>query len=88
MVEQNWNDIEAVRVDRGPKLAPSSDTDWRRYYEDKCREQRKQIDLLKHFLEQAHPHVCSMCCPSEGKAGVPIGHSEICQQIIVELEIP
>lgn len=30
-----------------PKLAPSSDADWRAYYEDKCRTQRNEITTLR-----------------------------------------
>jgi len=36
-----------------PKLAPSSDMDWRKYYEDKCRSQRKDIEALETRLATA-----------------------------------
>lgn len=30
-----------------PKIQPSTDAEWRKFYEDKCREQRKEIAALQ-----------------------------------------
>lgn len=35
-----------------PKLAPSDDGQWREFYENKCREQREEIERLRHGLNQ------------------------------------
>lgn len=44
-----------------PKLATSSEKDWRAYYENKCREQRNRIAALESAVQRlrdAYPRVC------------------------------
>lgn len=47
-----------------PKIKPSSDADWRKFYEEKCRAQRKEITALREALEVAINSVeCASICP-------------------------
>ncbi len=41
-----------------PKIQPSTDAEWRAYYEEKCRAQRKEIDVLVREAVAAEREAC------------------------------
>jgi hypothetical protein len=40
-----------------------------------------ELHETEKLLHEAHKSVCSLLCPSTGKAGEPIGHCDLCDRI-------
>jgi hypothetical protein len=67
-----------------PKLKKSNDAQWRKYYEDKCRAQRKEIVAIKRLLQELIASSINFIHASQpiGDAGIPFWNAR--QREVIE----
>jgi hypothetical protein len=66
------------------KLAPKNREPillWTSAQESLIESLTEERDVLRGLLERAQEFVCSMDCPSTGRAGTPIPHRDLCKAI-------